>query len=195
MAQTTSFNPNILTPVEEVFFGVYTKTTGFVHGVLAISKKWTGIVGLVLFTIAMSPLLLAGYFLTSWLFKRIEKELSTHKEQLSASINNLSIKEIKEEEEGLVDILNHVAFVAEKFRSSDVTNSISRRVNSIELTLKDLVQLTQKQYKFSKDEFFDTNEDFSAFQDAFSELNDIWSYETTDDEHQFVMETKRNAKK
>ena len=172
------------------------RSTEIYQVIATFLRKWTGIIGKSLFLIAFSPILILGYFLAKRAYIKLDLLVEKYKVDFEKDINSLELRQVKVEELELKKIHGIIASLATDLESDHrIIKPFSESVFSINNNLKFLIELCQSKIRYSKDEFFSSKAEFDAFQDAFAELADVWNYETTEEEQQFVFSSRQKMSK
>ncbi len=140
--------------------------------------------------IAISPIIL--YFLISGYnkAKKIDKNL---KEFLNAlETQKISIDDY----EKAIEIKNDIEKHNDLFLNAYIIfgkiglKKYSKKINSIQITLLKIREFVISTYTIDKSEIFDSEEDFEEYKEAFSCFNDIWNYETPDEDRKIIFDIK-----
>ena len=148
---------------------------------------WTGIIGLTLVLIALSPLIILLVFGIVKAFSRMKKDSEKLKLRFEETYMSLDFNQLQKEEEELEEILTSLRLLnEEKLRESKLFPSISRNTESIIKNFENIQNLLVSRRTFNKDEMFESDEEFTAYQEAMKSLGDVWGYESTPEEKEYV---------
>jgi len=200
MADNTILNRNMLHHIdgENLPFELKLtlRSTEIYQGTVGFVKKWTGILGKILFLLIFSPFLIIGYFIAKSAYIKLDKLVAKYKLEFESEFDTLGFKEVKDEEEELLKISAVISPLATELKiDHKLGKPFSESVISINDNLNHLIQLCQSKFKYSADEFFSSDEELKAFNNAFAELGDVWNYETTKEEQEFVFNSKKKTTK
>jgi hypothetical protein len=152
---------------------------------------WTGIIGLTLVLIALSPLIALLVFGISKAFSRMKKDSEKLKIRFEETYMSMEFNQLKKEEEELDGILSNLRLLnKEKLPESKLFISLKRNTESIIKNFEDIQNLLVSRYTFNKDEMFESDEEFAAYQEALKSLGDFWDYESTPEEKEYVFNQK-----
>lgn len=174
---------------------ILTNLSVYRKNVIYFFRRWTGILGL--FVLA-SILLIPFFILYSFLYvslRNLSRDIIKNKNNIISDIEKKNIKyeDLMELEETINKLIKRISDMRLKIWSLELP--ANQYIDIIISHLKDIKSISISRYSFLKDEIFDNEDDFKAYNESLSVFNDIWDFNTPESSKKIVFDLKNKSLK
>lgn len=153
--------------------------------------KWSGILGILVVFLALSPILLLLLFFTNRALSKLNRKSEKLKSKFEREYKTFSFDKLKEEESELEKVLLTLKEMKDGIPpDTRILRSVNKNLNAIVNNLEYIRTLLKSRYTLSKDDVFDSDEEFEEYQKAMATLNDVWGYKSTKEEQEYLFKHK-----
>ena len=160
--------------------------------VVNVIATWTGIIGIAIVLIAFSPIIAIVLFALVKAFSRMRKDSEKLRLQVKETYLTMSFEELEREEAELNKVLSHLKQARDEMGDSKLFPSVPRNLSAVIQNFESIENMLVSRRTIAKDEMFDSEEEFQEYQEAMKSLGDVWNYESTSEEKEYVF--NRNKK-
>ncbi len=157
-------------------------------------KLFSGLIGLIVIGVILSPFLLLLIWKLTYDTKKILKEAKEQKSKLIDSIKNkeFSFNEIDEIETIITRVLSKIESIAfAKIDRPILLNRLIKNLKAIYKEMCDMKTIINDSYVYKTEDLGLNKEELKEYMDQFKGLEDIWGHESTKEDKEVVYNHKK----